>query len=139
MEYCCVDKHEDLIGQQDKIIPYMMSVREKKLSYNSICTRLNAIYHFYDMNDISLNKKKIKMFKGEYSRKIIDKAYTHQDIKKTLDVSDLRSKIIESRMDEIITKIKKTDSIFELDPLDSELRILNWILYQVCNNERKVT
>jgi hypothetical protein len=44
-------------------------------------------------------------------------------------------KIIESRMDEIITKIKKTESIFELDPLDSELRILNWILYQVCSNE----
>ena len=44
-------------------------------------------------------------------------------------------KILESRMDEIIIKIKKTESIFELDPLDSELRILNWILYQVCNNE----
>jgi hypothetical protein len=39
-------------------------------------------------------------------------------------------------MDEIITKIKKTDNIFELDPLDSELRILNWILYQVCSNKR---
>jgi hypothetical protein len=46
-------------------------------------------------------------------------------------------KVIESRMDEILTKIKKTDSIFELDPLDSELRILNWILYQICSNERK--
>ena len=46
-------------------------------------------------------------------------------------------KIIESRMDEIITKIKKTDNIFELDPLDSELRILNWILYRVCSNEIK--
>jgi hypothetical protein len=46
-------------------------------------------------------------------------------------------KIIESRMDEIINKIKKTESIFELDPLDSELRILNWILYQVCSNEIK--
>jgi hypothetical protein len=38
-------------------------------------------------------------------------------------------------MDEIITAIKKTDDIFELDPLDSELRILNWILYQVSSNE----
>ena len=47
-------------------------------------------------------------------------------------------KIIESRMDEIITKIKKTHSIFELDPLDSELRFLNWILFQVCSNEIKV-
>lgn len=43
-------------------------------------------------------------------------------------------KIIESKMDEILIKIKKTNSIFEMDPLDSELRILNWILYQVSNN-----
>jgi hypothetical protein len=46
-------------------------------------------------------------------------------------------KIIESKMDEILIKIKKTDSIFELDPLDSELRILNWVLYQVSSNETK--
>lgn len=44
-------------------------------------------------------------------------------------------KIIESKMDEILIKIRKTDSIFEMDPLDSELRILNWILYQICSNE----
>jgi len=44
-------------------------------------------------------------------------------------------KMIESKMDEILIRIKKTDSIFEMDPLDSELRILNWILYQVCSNE----
>jgi hypothetical protein len=46
-------------------------------------------------------------------------------------------KVIESKMDEILYKIKKTNSIFEMDPLDSELRILNWILYQVCNSESK--
>ena len=94
IEFCGVDKFEDLIGQQDQIIPYLMSLREKKLSYNSISTRLNAIYHFYDMNDVTLNKKKIKMFKGEYSRKVVDRAYTHEDIKKILDVSDLRAKTI---------------------------------------------
>lgn len=71
-----------------------MSLREKKLSYNSISTRLNAIYHFYDMNDITLNKKKIKMFKGEYTKKVVDRAYTDKDIKKILDVSDLRAKTI---------------------------------------------
>jgi hypothetical protein len=41
-------------------------------------------------------------------------------------------------MDEILFKIKKTDSIFELDLLDSELRILNRILYQVCSNKSKI-
>lgn len=94
MEFCGIDRFEDLIGRQNQIIAYLMSLREKKLSYNSISTRLNAIYHFYDMNDVSLNKKKIKMFKGEYTRKVVDRAYTHENIKKILDVSDLRAKTI---------------------------------------------
>jgi hypothetical protein len=42
--------------------------------------------------------------------------------------------LIESRMNETIQEIKKKDSIFESDILDSELRILDWILYQVCVN-----
>jgi hypothetical protein len=45
--------------------------------------------------------------------------------------------IIETRMNEIIDKINKTNSIFEADPLDSELRILEWIFYQVCSYEIK--
>jgi integrase len=94
MEFCNINKFEELIGRQNQIIPYLMSLREKKLSYNSISTRLNAIYHFYDMNDVSLNKKKIKMFKGEYIRKVVDRAYTREEIKKILDVSDLRAKTI---------------------------------------------
>jgi len=45
--------------------------------------------------------------------------------------------IIETKMNEIIDKINKTHDIFEADPLDSELRILDWILYKVCSNEIK--
>ena len=45
--------------------------------------------------------------------------------------------VIETRMNEIIDKINKTDCIFDADPLDSELRILDWILFQVCINEIK--
>lgn len=94
MEFCGMDKFEDLIGKQNKIITYLMSLREKKLSFNSISTRLNAIYYFYDMNDVSLNKKKIKMFKCEYTKRVLDRAYTREEIKKILDVSDLRAKTI---------------------------------------------
>jgi len=47
------------------------------------------------------------------------------------------SEIIESKMNEIIDKINEMDSILEADPLHSELRILDWILYQVCSNEIK--
>jgi hypothetical protein len=43
--------------------------------------------------------------------------------------------LIESKMNEIILVINKTYSVFEADKLHSELRILDWILYQVCINE----
>jgi|GEM_PF-1400232 len=42
---------------------------------------------------------------------------------------------IESKMNEIIDMVNKMDSAIETDPLHSELRILDWILYQVCSNE----
>jgi hypothetical protein len=45
--------------------------------------------------------------------------------------------VIESKINEIIDEINKKDSIVEQDPLDSELRILDWILYQVCKDELK--
>jgi len=44
--------------------------------------------------------------------------------------------LIESKMNEIIETINKTYSILEADKLHSELRILDWILYQVCINEK---
>jgi hypothetical protein len=45
--------------------------------------------------------------------------------------------LIESRMKELIDKINEMDSTIQADPLHSELRILDWILYQVCRNEIK--
>lgn len=41
--------------------------------------------------------------------------------------------ILECSIKEIILKINQTHSIIQSDKLHSELRILNWILYQVCN------
>jgi hypothetical protein len=42
--------------------------------------------------------------------------------------------LIEYKMNETIQEIKKKDSIFESDILDTELKILDWIFYQVCVN-----
>jgi hypothetical protein len=44
--------------------------------------------------------------------------------------------LIESKMNEIILAINKTYSILEADKLHNELRILDWILYQICVNEK---
>jgi hypothetical protein len=45
--------------------------------------------------------------------------------------------VIESKMYEILDKINQIEDAIEADPLHSELRILDWILYQVCSNEIK--
>jgi hypothetical protein len=45
--------------------------------------------------------------------------------------------LIESKINELINKINEKDSIFEADPLDTEVKILHWILYIVCSNEIK--
>jgi hypothetical protein len=37
-------------------------------------------------------------------------------------------------MIEIIDRINRIDDAIEADPLHSELRILDWILYQVCSH-----
>jgi hypothetical protein len=45
------------------------------------------------------------------------------------------SALVETKMNELIDKMNEKDSILESDPLDSEVRILDWILYVVCSNE----
>ena len=40
-------------------------------------------------------------------------------------------------MNEIIDTVNNMDSAIEADPLHSELRILDWILYEVCSNQIK--
>jgi hypothetical protein len=45
--------------------------------------------------------------------------------------------ILECKMNEIIDKINQIHNLIEADPLDSQLRILDWILYQVCKDQQK--
>src|SRR5437867_10086179 len=62
LKFCNLNKLSELLAIQEpdkQIIKYIMSLREKGLATGSISTMRAAIYHFYDMNDITLNKKKI--------------------------------------------------------------------------------
>jgi hypothetical protein len=45
--------------------------------------------------------------------------------------------LIESKMNELIDRINQIDDAIEADRFHSELRILDWILHQVCKNEIK--
>ena len=82
----------------------------------------------------SLTKKK-NLFTKRDLRKRIELIHWALDEMKKPDI--FICEVIENRMNQIIDKINEKDSIIEQDPLDSEVRILDWILYIVCSNEIK--
>jgi integrase len=50
--------------------------------------------HFYAMNDIVLNRKKISMYVGDYVRANKDRAYTTTEIQRLLEFCDERAKAL---------------------------------------------
>ena len=94
------DNLADLLLKQDirtiesDIILYMTRLKDEEgYSFASLNTRLAAITLFFTMNDIIVNRKKIGKYLGEHIKTIKDRGYTHEEIKKMLDVSDLKFKV----------------------------------------------
>jgi hypothetical protein len=73
---------------ESKIIEFILSLRNKGKSHGAILNYLNAIKSFYKINDIVLNVHKINKFMPEQMRVNKDRAYTHEEIGKLLEISD---------------------------------------------------
>jgi integrase len=76
------------------LIDFIERLKQSKKSFSRINTIFCTIKHLYVMNDIRINERKIDKFLGERTCKIKDRAYTHEVIKKLIDVADIRVKII---------------------------------------------
>jgi hypothetical protein len=92
---------EELLQQhprtiQPQIIDYIRLLSEERhYQRGSINTPLCAIFHFYEMNDIILNKRKIKRFlQPDESTKQEDRAYTQKKIRQMLLKCDERSRVL---------------------------------------------
>jgi site-specific recombinase XerD len=91
LKFCNFTKLSELLTIQEpqkQIIKYITSLKERGLSTRSIHTMLYAIYHFYVMNDVILNRVKINKFIGEPTLKTVDRPYRYEEIQKILNVSD---------------------------------------------------
>jgi hypothetical protein len=74
------------------------------------------------------------IYRREHSKRIKLIKWVLENMKKPdIQVCDL----IESKMNETILTINQTHSILDADKFHSELRMLDWIFYQVCSNEIK--
>ena len=72
---------------------YIIYLREdRKLSPSTIMSYTSAIAHFYVMNDVTINWKKLKKFKGKYRSVVEDVPYTRRQIKSLIDRAALRER-----------------------------------------------
>jgi integrase len=117
-----VDPNKDVRLIESDIIDFIVYLKEKHYRYQSRCAYLNAICHFYNVNDeIAIRRKKISRFLGsedgdqENMMAVMgrseprteglveetgggsitdDKPYTTEQISKLLEVSDERTKVM---------------------------------------------
>ena len=96
MKFCNLDSVDDLLNVdvQNLIVKYVVSLKNDKISHNTINVLLAPIYHFCQMNDVILNKKKIAKYKPERMRVVNDRSYTDKEIAKILNVADIRLKLV---------------------------------------------
>jgi integrase len=79
---------------QDTLQKYVISMRNKKLSYASIKGRMSPLITFLEFNDILVNKKRIKSFYPEERKTVRDEPYTTEDIQTMLSGAKLRVKVM---------------------------------------------
>jgi integrase len=100
MESKGIKDYEELIKPepsdiQDSIISFIVGEKKKVKSAITLNGYINALKHFFDMNDIEgIKWKKIRRFKGEYVRAANDVPYTTEQIKHLLTFCDVRKKVI---------------------------------------------
>ena len=124
-------KIEDLLKLNVKtieeiIIQYIVAMRDKQLSYSSIKVRLSALTAFLDLNDVTINHKKLRKFMGENTRTVKDEAYSRDDLLKMFQHATFRTKVIISIYSS--TGIRKTALV------DLKLRHLKKIKVDACEN-----
>jgi integrase len=98
MKFCHVETYDGMLNIPIKqleglIRDYLIHLRDdKKNSPSTIATYSAAIAHFYDMNDVTINWKKLKKFKGRMRRVVEDVPYTREQIKTLIDNTTLRNR-----------------------------------------------
>lgn len=87
MRFCKIDTYDLMLEIQPVkrleglIRDFIIYLREdKKVSPSTVMSYTSAIAHFYEMNDVAINWKKLKQFKGKYRAVIEDVPYRRDQI-----------------------------------------------------------
>ncbi len=100
MKFCKVATYDDMLlfdknRLEGLVRDYIIHLRhDKKLAPASVSMYIAAITHFYEMNDVQINWKKLKKFKPRIRSVIEDRPYTREQIKTLLNSCVLRDRAI---------------------------------------------
>jgi integrase len=79
---------------ENEIIKFVVAMTKKGMTYTAMKNYTTAVFSFYKINDIILNTNKISKFMPEQRKVKNDRAYTHEEIAKLLEIADERSRVI---------------------------------------------
>ena len=104
MSFCKITDHEDMLSLAITAKPHVLEGlirdyiiylrRDRNLSPATISSYIAPISHFYQMNDVTINWKKLNKFKAKHYSVTEDKPYTRKQIKTLVDAASLRDKCI---------------------------------------------
>jgi integrase len=95
LEECTILLEKDPRFIEATIIDFIVWMAEdKKLAHNSIKSILAPVLHFFEMNDIVLNRHKIGKFVPADENSREDRCYTYEEIAKLLEAADERFKVV---------------------------------------------
>jgi len=101
MNHLKITKADDLLLHeanpkfiQSQMIDYIMSLRHDGVGYATIKFLVAPIFTFYQLNDVTLNRKNVIRYLGELKRVVRDKAYTTEQIQQALQNADQRMRMI---------------------------------------------
>jgi site-specific recombinase XerD len=110
------------------VISYLMSMKNDGLSSSYRNVALAAIKHYYEMNDILLNWKKISRFIGEQKFDNQIRGYNHEEIQKLLFVADVKYKCV------ILTLCStgmRREALVQINPLKDMEYLNDYKLYKI--------
>ena len=84
----------DFDNSESKIIQFISELKKKGKSHGAIQNYLAPIKLYYSIHDVTLNIKKIDRFLPEQRKQRKDRAYTHDEISKLLQICDERMKVV---------------------------------------------
>lgn len=80
---------------ESEIIQEIIKQQEvDKLGYSSSHIFLSSLTHFFAINDIVINRRKIKKFLGENTLKFEYRSYTTEEISRMLEICDKRDRVV---------------------------------------------